>query len=304
MKHVREFESRNTSMQAGITEQLKNTAAASGLVQREARNLTAALRKPSVRGAWGELSLARALELLGLTEHCDFECQVFATDKDGNKYRPDVVIRMTGERGFPMDSKAPMDAYLAMESGSGEEETRKAGRQHAAALRGHIDELHRRGYHDKIKDSADFTVLYLPLDGMLFAALEHDPDLYQHALAKKILLATPTLLFGLLRAVEAGWRQVAVAENLEQIAGLGRDLYERIAKMAEHLFKLGNSLTGTVAHYNALVGNVQSKMIPGARKFAEFGVADRPLHEITAVETAPRAITSAELLAALPESNA
>ena len=296
-RQAREFESRNTKMQASIVKELENTAKASGLVGHETKNLTAALRKPSVRGAWGELSLVRALETLGLNEHCDFNCQVTVLDKDGKLQRPDVVVHMSGQRAFPMDAKAPMDAYLDIDSSTGEDAVR-AGKQHAAALRGHIDELHRRSYHTKIQNSAEFTVLYLPLDGMLFTALEYDPDLYQNALGKKILLATPTLLFGLLRAVEFGWRQAAATENLQQIVDLGTQLYDRTAKMADHLIKLGRSLTGTVNNYNSLVGSVEARMIPVARKFADYGIGDGAQFEINAVEVVPRPIANGELLAA------
>jgi DNA recombination protein RmuC len=300
MKHVREFESRNTKLQTGLLTEVQNVAEVSRLVGSETKNLTAALRKPSVGGAWGELSLTRALETLGLNEHCDFECQVTVTDKDGKQHRPDVVVHMSGERAFPMDAKAPMDAYLDIDSGTGEEAVR-AGKRHAAALRSHVEELHRRAYHSKIANSADFTVLYLPLDGMLFTALEYDADLYQNALGKKILLATPTLLFGLLRAVEFGWRQAAVTENLQQIADLGQQLYDRTVKMADHLQKVGKSLSGAVNNYNSLVGNVQTRVLPVARKFADYGIGDRTQIELNAVELMPRPITSGELLASLPE---
>lgn len=173
------LESRNTELQAGIATELKRTTEASSLVQRETKNLAAALRKPNTSGKWGELSLKKALESLGLVEHCDFDCQVTVTDKDQTTHRPDVVVQLPGERAFPIDSKAPMEAYLAIDTSADEDTARKAGKLHAAALRGHIDELYRRAYHDRLENSADFTVLYLPLDGMLTVAVDHEPALYQ-----------------------------------------------------------------------------------------------------------------------------
>lgn len=297
--------SRSTELHAGITTELKRTAEASTLVQRETKNLTAALRKPNTSGKWGELSLKKALESLGLVERCDFDCQVTVTDKDETTHRPDVVVQLPGERAFPIDAKAPMEAYLAIDSSIDEEAARKAGKLHATALRGHIDELYRRAYHDKIENSADFTVLYLPLDGMLTVAVDQEPGLYQYALERRILLATPTMLFGLLRSVELGWRQAVMAENLRSIMDLGTELHTRLATMAGRLADVGKALGATVQKYNELVGSVEARVIPGARKFVDFGVSgSRALPEIPVVDRVPRQLAHPDLLAALPAAPA
>lgn len=295
------LESRNVELQAGIATELKRTTEASSLVQHEAKTLAAALRRPNTSGKWGELSLKKALESLGLIEHCDFDCQVTVTSKDETTHRPDVVVQLPGERAFPIDAKAPMEAYLAIDSNTEEEDVRKAGKHHATALRGHIDELYRRAYHDRLENSADFTVLYLPLDGMLTVAVDHEPGLYQYALEKRILLATPTLLFGLLRSVELGWRQAVMAENLKQITKLGEELYGRLVTMAGRLADVGKALGGTVQKYNDLVGTVEGRVVPGARKFVDLGIGgNRPLAEITVVDRVPRQLAHPDLLAALP----
>lgn len=297
------LESHNTELKAGIETELKRTTEASSLVQRETKNLAAALRKPNTSGKWGELSLKKALESLGLVEHCDFDCQVTVTDKDQTTHRPDVIVQLPGERAFPLDSKAPMEAYLAIDSSADEETARKAGKNHAAALRGHIDELYRRAYHDRIENSADFTVLYLPLDGMLTVAVEHEPGLYQYALERRILLATPTLLFGLLRSVELGWRQAVMAENLNQITKLGQELHGRLVTMAGRLADVGKALGGTVQKYNELIGTVEGRVMPGARKFTDLGIGgNRPLPETTVVDRVPRPLAHPDLLAAIPPS--
>lgn len=295
------LESRNAELQGGIAAELKRTTEVSSLVQRETKNLTAALRKPNTSGKWGELSLKKALESLSLVEHCDFDCQVTVTDKDENTHRPDVVVQLPGERAFPIDSKAPMEAYLAIDSSIDEEAARKAGKHHSTALRGHIDELNRRAYHDRLESSADFTVLYLPLDGMLTVAVDHDPGLYQYALEKRILLATPTLLFGLLRSVELGWRQAVMAENLKQIKNLGEELHGRLVTMAGRLADVGKALGGAVQKYNDLVGTIEGRVLPGARKFVDLGIGgNRPLAETTVVDRVPRQLAHPDLLAALP----
>lgn len=295
------LDNHNAELQAGVSAELRRTTEVSNLVQREAKNLTAALRRPNTSGKWGELSLKKALESLGLVEHCDFDCQVTVTDKDENTHRPDVVVQLPGERAFPIDSKAPMEAYLAIDSSPDDDAARQAGKHHATALRGHIDELYRRAYHDRIENSADFTVLYLPLDGMLTVAVEHDPGLYPYALEKRILLATPTLLFGLLRSVELGWRQAVMAENLKQITKLGEELHGRLVTMAGRLADVGKALGGAVQKYNDLVGTVEGRVLPGARKFVDLGIGgNRTPVEMNVVDRVPRQLVHPDLLAALP----
>lgn len=302
--HLNAVESRNVELQAGIASELKRTTEASNLVQHEAKALAGALRKPNTSGKWGELSLKKALESLGLIEHCDFDCQVTVTGKDETTYRPDVIIQLPGERAFPIDAKAPMEAYLAIDSSADEEAAPKAGKHHATALRGHIDELYRRAYHDRMESSADFTVLYLPLDGMLTVAVDQEPGLYQYALEKRILLATPTLLFGLLRSVEFGWRQAVMAENLKQITKLGEELYGRLVTMAGRLGDVGKALGGAVQKYNELVGTVEGRVVPGARKFVDLGIGgNRPLAEMTVVDRVPRQLAHPDLLAQLPAAS-
>jgi DNA recombination protein RmuC len=240
-------------------------------LQGETRNLVKALRRPEVRGQWGELTLKRLAELAGMVEHCDFEQQPSVDTTQGIQ-RPDMVVHMPGGREIIVDAKAPMDAYLgAVEAKEGGERSREI-RRHARNVRDRVRELSSKGYWQQLPRSPDFVVLFIPGDQFLSAALEVDPKLLEDAMADKVVLATPSSLVALLRAVAYGWRQELLAENAEQIRTVGEELFERLTVFAEHLDRLGTHLNRGVESYNKAVGSFDSRILPAVRKFGEMGI--------------------------------
>ena len=259
-------------------------------LQGETRNLVKALRRPEVRGQWGELTLKRLAELAGMVEHCDFEQQL-SVDTEQGKQRPDMVVRMPGSREIIVDAKAPMDGYLGAVEAKDDNERGLELRRHARNVRGRVRELSSKGYWQQFPRSPDFVVLFIPGDQFLSSALEVDPKLLEDAMTDKVVLATPSSLVALLRAVAYGWRQEALAENAEHIRTVGEELYERLSIFAEHLGKLGSSLNRSVESYNKAVGSFDSRVLPGARKFIEMGIqSKKDLPEPEPVERLPRAV--------------
>ncbi|MGE0079918.1 MAG: DNA recombination protein RmuC [Thiohalomonadaceae bacterium] len=254
-----------------LSQQIQGLAESHRLLQGETRNLVQALRRPEVRGQWGEMTLKRLAELAGMVEHCDFTEQVQVRTEDG-ALRPDMVVRLPDGRDIVVDAKTPLDAYLAaVEAGDDESRQRELVR-HGRQVRERVRQLAAKSYWSQFERSPDFVVLFIPGDQFLSAALDVDRSLLEDALAQKVVLATPTSLVALLRAVAYGWRQQALAENAQRIREVGEELYGRLATFGEYLAKLGKSLETSVGHYNKAVGSFDSRVLPGARKFAEMGV--------------------------------
>ncbi|MEE9595336.1 MAG: DNA recombination protein RmuC [Acidiferrobacterales bacterium] len=240
----------------------------------ETRNLVQALRRPEVRGQWGEMTLKRLVELAGMVDHCDFYEQQQATSAEGQS-RPDMIVRMPDERELVVDAKTPLDAYLSAIEASDDETRDKYLLQHARNVRARVRELSAKTYWAQFRRAPDFVVLFIPGEQFLGAALDVDRDLLEHAMRQRVILTTPTSLIALLRAVGYGWRQQALAANAERIRETGEDLYNRLATFSEHLSGLGRSLDRAVSQYNQSVGSFQAKVMPGARKFTELGVTER-----------------------------
>ena len=240
----------------------------------ETRNLVQALRRPEVRGQWGEMTLKRLVELAGMVDHCDFYEQQQATGAEGQS-RPDMIVRMPDERELVVDAKTPLDAYLSAIEASDDETRDKYLLQHARNVRARIRELAAKTYWAQFRRAPDFVVLFIPGEQFLGAALDVDRDLLEHAMRQRVILTTPTSLIALLRAVGYGWRQQALAANAERIRETGEDLYNRLATFSEHLSRLGRSLDSAVSQYNQSVGSFQAKVMPGARKFTELGFTER-----------------------------
>lgn len=242
-------------------------------LQGETRNLVQALRRPEVRGRWGELTLRRLAELAGMVEHCDFIEQAH-TESESGPLRPDMVIHMPGGREVVVDVKTPLDSYLSAIESS-DEATRKSHlSRHTANVKKRINELAAKSYWQQFDDSPDFIVLFIPGDQFLAAALDEDHDLLEEALSKKVILATPTSLVALLRAIAYGWRQETLAENAEEIKKLGEELYSRLGNLTTHLTRLGKDLDHSVGSFNRLVGSLERRVLPAARRFTEMGVSD------------------------------
>ncbi len=263
----------------------------------ETARLVKALRRPEVRGRWGEIQLRRVVELAGMVQHCDFLEQPHVETEEG-ALRPDMIVRLPGEKNIVVDSKAPINAYLeAVES---DDETHQADRlaSHAQHIRGHVRALSRKSYQEHVEGSPEFIVLFLPIEACLSAALARDPRLIEYGAEQNVIIATPTTLISLLRAVYYGWRQQQLAENAKHISELGCELYRRIATFTEHMAKLGKSITSATKHYNGAVGSLERKVLVQARKFPELGAtpSGAKLPEIKGIEEAARSLSAPELL--------
>lgn len=251
------------------------------MLQSETRNLVQALRRPEVRGQWGELTLKRLVELAGMVQHCDFYEQ--ETSSEGNM-RPDMVVRMPDRREIVVDAKTPLDAYLSAIEAADDNQRKQFMLQHSSNVRKRVRELASKAYWNQFRNTPDFVILFIPGDQFLSAALEYDPQLLEDALRQQIMLTTPTSLVALLRAVAYGWRQETLAANADKVREVGVDLYRRLAVFAEHLSKLGRSLDSAVGSFNKAVGSFEAKLMPGARKFTELGVDGQDLESPAAIE--------------------
>lgn len=263
-------------------------------LQRETHNLVSALRRPEIRGQWGEMTLRRLAELAGMSEHCDFYEQESVSTENG-VLRPDMIVRMPDRREIVVDAKTPLDAYLNAVQAEDDNQRAVELQRHARKLRERVKELASKAYWMQFKNSPDYVVLFVPGDQFLSAALEQDGALLEYALGNKVILATPTSLIALLRAVAFGWRQQAVARNAEQIQKLGEELYNRVLTFSEHLAKLGSALGSGIDHYNRAVGSLERSVLPGARKFTELGIESRKeLESVEQIEKAPRKVTESK----------
>ncbi|MEK7303518.1 MAG: DNA recombination protein RmuC, partial [Pseudomonadota bacterium] len=269
-QQVRLMEKERKEAYGALHKHLETMTQTQLLLQGETRNLVQALRRPEVRGQWGEMTLKRLAELAGMVEHCDFTTQETVSGEDG-KMRPDMVVRMPDGREIVVDVKTPLDAYLSAIEAADDATRVKHLEHHARKVRERVRELATKAYWNQFKNAPDFVVLFIPGDQFLSAALDMDRELLEDALKQKVILATPTSFVALLRAVAYGWRQEALAANADLIREVGEDLYQRLAVFTEHLSKLGGSLEGSVSAFNKAVGSFDSKVLPGARKFVEMG---------------------------------
>jgi len=257
--------------------QIEGLAGGHAQLQRETRNLVTALRRPEVRGRWGEMTLRRVVELAGMVEHCDFTEQLHVVAEEG-ALRPDMVIHMPESRTLVADVKTPLDAYLEAIEAVTDEARGVALKRHAQQVEMRVRQLGSKSYWTQFQDSPDFVVLFLPGDQFLSSALTERPDMLDSALKAGVILATPSTLIALLKTVAYGWRQAAVAENAAKIQELGADLHKRLRAFVGHLEKLGKNLNTAVDAYNSAVGSLERQVLPQARRFPEMGVtAEAPL---------------------------
>jgi DNA recombination protein RmuC len=262
---------------ASLRTQIESLSGGQAQLQRETRNLVTALRRPEVRGRWGELTLRRLVELAGLTEHCDFTEQLRVVGEDG-ALRPDLVVHMPDARDLVIDAKTPLDAYLAALEATSDEERQQALRRHAQQVESRVRDLAAKSYWSQFERSPEFAVLFLPGDQFLSAALAERPEMLEAALAQNVIITTPSTLIALLKTVAYGWRQSEVAHNAAIIRDLGQELYRRLATFEGHLARMGQRLSAAVDAYNAAVGSLERQVLPQARRFTELGVtADAPL---------------------------
>jgi DNA recombination protein RmuC len=285
---IRNIERDRIDAFATIRSQMEVLATGQTLLSRETRNLVTALRRPDIRGQWGEITLKRLVELSGMTAHVDFTEQHHQTTESG-AIRPDMIVHMPERRDIVVDVKTPLDAYLAAVEARDDEERSAQLRRHAQIVGARVRELSSKQYWSQFENSPEFVVLFLPGDQFLTAALQENHGLIDEALRQNVMLATPTSLVALLKAVAYGWKQAVLADNAAEIRRLGEDLYKRLAVFAEHLGRLGKSLGSSVDSFNKAVGSLEQQILPAARRFPELGLrVQRELEIIEPVDSLTR----------------
>ncbi len=293
-KQISELERARSEAYGNIKSQLESMQVGQQSLAQETQNLVNALRRPEVRGRWGEITLKRLVELAGMVEHCDFQEQVHTTAED-KIIRPDMIVRMPNERELVVDVKTPLDAYLEAAEAKDDAQRELGLKRHARNVREHIRALSRKSYWDQFPQSPEFVILFIPGDQFLSAALNEDPDLIESALSQKIILATPTSFVALLKAVAYSWRQLALADNAEEIRKLAGDLYGRLGTFVGHLNKVGKQLGSSVDNFNRAMGSLERKVLPGARKFVELGIhPKKEIEKTESIEALPRSLVEPE----------
>ena len=287
-KHVREVEKEREKAYASVTEQVKGLSEAQLAIRKEASNLVNALRRPSVRGRWGEMQLKRVVEMAGMLDHCDFTEQT-TVHTDTGRLRPDMIVHLAGGRTIVVDAKAPLSAYLDAVETDHEDDRERFMKKHAEQVKTHIRQLSTKAYQDQFSSTPDMVVLFLPGESFYYAAQEIDPTLIEQGVDNNVVIATPTTLITLLKAVAYGWRQEQLAENAQKISELGQELYDRLRVLAEHINKVGRGLNTALNSYNNAVSSMERRVLVSARKFKDLGSStSAELPEVTALDGTPR----------------
>jgi DNA recombination protein RmuC len=274
-----------------LREQLGSLAEIQRTLNTQTGELVTALRRPNARGQWGEITLRRLVELAGMASRCDF-CEQASVENEDGRQRPDMLVNLPGERQIVIDCKAVLDAFVDA-AGAADEDQRKVHLlRHCQQVRARARDLSAKSYWSQFARSPEFVVMFLPGEAFLYAAVEHDPTLIEDCLKNRVIVATPTTLIALLKAIEFGWRQEEVSQNAEEIRKHGKDLYDRIVTLMGHFNRLGSTLDSAVAAYNATVGSMESRFLVTARKIAELGArSDKELPDAEHVDTRPRELT-------------
>jgi DNA recombination protein RmuC len=303
-EHVSVLESARQQAYGNLEEQLRTLNARSAELQRETGTLVTALSRSSqARGRWGEITLRRVVELSGMTARCDFSEQV-SVEGEGGRVRPDVVVHLPDRREIVIDAKAPLSAYFEAMNAVRPEARQASLARHAQQLRTHMTQLAGKTYWSEFPQSCDFVVMFIPGESFFSAAIETDGALIEDAMSRRIVIATPTTLIGLLLVVHHGWRQAKMAESAKQISDLGKDLYDRVRTLGRHFEKMRKGLVQANEAYDEAVRSLERRVLPGARRFADLGAGSGDeIGQLEPIDQQPRAVTSQELMvqATLPE---
>ena len=284
-ERVEKIEERRTQTDASLKQQLQQLAESQVQLSKTTGSLVQALRAPQVRGQWGEMQLRRTVEMAGMINYCDFEEQASVETGDGQRQRPDMIIRLPNERVVVVDSKVPLAAYLDALQSEDPDHQKERMVAHARHIRDHIKGLSAKSYWTQFDNAPEFVVLFIPNETIFSAALEQDPELIELGVLNKVILATPTTLIALLKAIAYGWQQEAIAREAKDIAALGKELYERVSVVTGHFTKLGKSLDQSVGCYNKAVGSIESRLLVTAKKFEALDSASPdPLPEPLLIE--------------------
>lgn len=274
---LKKLEEQRQSAYVSLAEQLKLSAQASAMLQEETNNLCNALRKPDVRGQWGEMQLKRTVELAGMMEHVDFEEQESTTSADGQGFRPDMVINLPNGRTIVVDAKAPLGGYLEASSSVSKVDQRTAFAAFASQIKRHIEKLGSKNYWQQFANCPEFVVLFLPGENFLSDAFRANGELLEFGVAKRVILATPTTLIALLKAIAFGWNQANLTREANEIAEVGREMYARLRVFFDHFNGVGKSLANSVDAFNKMRASADSRLIPQAKKFQDLGLGSAPI---------------------------
>ena len=302
-REIKDSERRRVESGAQLMQRIASLDTAGQGLRDETRRLTDALKRPGVRGRWGELQLKRVVELAGMIEYCDFmEQHTIDAGDDEGRIRPDVIVRLPGGKRIVIDAKAPLDAYLRALEAPDEIARQTLLGEHAKQVRHHISQLSAKSYFEKVASTPEFVVMFLPGEMFFSAALEHDPSLIECGVEKRVIPASPTTLIALLRAVAYGWQQEAMEENARHISELGKNLYEAVRTLGDRFDKLGRSLKSSLEAYNETVGSLEGNVLVKARKFKELQAASggEEIKQIEPIDRVPRMLQAAELTDGLP----
>ena len=296
-RQTRSLEQSRQDAYARLTTQVGSLVSLQEQLRAETRSLSTALRAPSTRGRWGEMQLRRTVEAAGMLEYCDFVEQASVRDVDGKLLRPDLVVNLPGGRQVVVDAKAPLQALLdALDETLSDEARAQKMSDFARHVRDHIAKLNAKAYWQQFSPAPDFVFMFLPGESFYRAALEQDPSLLDLHASSRVIIASPTTLITLLRAIAVGWREEQVAESARFVSELGRELYERLATMVDHFSTVGKRLDGAVQAYNQTVGSLERRVLVSARKFPEHGIGtDKQIVELTAIDKSTQQPQTIEL---------